>query len=59
MANEDRPIKVHFDEAMRETCEFIVTRYMRDLETGRLGKTSPSEIELVRKVRKELMEAGT
>lgn len=56
---DDRPIKVHFDEAMREECEFIVLRYLRDLEAGRLGKVHDRDIELVRKIRKELAEAGT
>lgn len=70
--NDDRPIKVHVDEPMREHMAFVLRRYLHDseraLEVARRMRPAVSSagiefwVEELRKTRvclDELNEAGT
>lgn len=63
---EDRPIKVHCTEEMREHLEFVMRRYMneriQELRHRAIASHRPQieqDIELTRKCLEELEQAGT
>jgi len=63
----NRPIKAHLNEEMREHLEFMTRRYLAELVTrvqakpGRPGVNAllDKEIDITRKCLKELEQAGT
>jgi hypothetical protein len=61
--NDDRPIKVWCNEAMREELEVLVRRRLRDIEE-RVGarvdsKLDRDELATLKALSQELYEAGT